>query len=249
VPVFNVDTGHPVDGIAVALPNTMLSGTNVSNNVFVNDNDGTLVRIDVNNGNAVSVVASGGSRGDFATVGPDNCLYVTQSDRVEKMSPCFFQVAAISCPPSGSVNARWHYSANGSAGSWSTTGSTSCKNGSVVIGPQAMAGDLKVMPGAPLMVGYDFALPGNTATFTASVSNPRVGFTARCVSGAAPSTGTFTVSMPNQTYTVSNQNWYPSGDQQSPLVYQGTIAVPDLCGSGKVRLDQGGTFSATILLF
>jgi hypothetical protein len=109
-----VDTSHPVmacqaqdtdcadqgvDGIAVALNNTTLSGIDVSNNVFVNDHDGTLVRIDVNNGNAVSVVASGGSRGDFTTVGPDNCLYVTQSDRVEKMSPCFFQVSfSNKCP-------------------------------------------------------------------------------------------------------------------------------------------------------
>jgi hypothetical protein len=58
---FPVDTGHPADGIAVALNNTTLSGINVSNNVFVNNNDGTLVRIDVNNNNAISVVASGGT--------------------------------------------------------------------------------------------------------------------------------------------------------------------------------------------
>src|SRR6266851_5149284 len=102
---FLVDTGHQgVDGIAVALNNTTLSGIDVSNNVFVNNNDGTLVRIDVNNGNAVSVVASGGTRGDFATVGPDNCLYVTQSDRIEKMSPCFFQVSIANKCPLGSGN-------------------------------------------------------------------------------------------------------------------------------------------------
>ena len=83
----------------MALNNTILSGIDVSNNVFVNNHDGTLVRIDVNNGNAVSVVASGGSRGDYVTVGPDNCLYVTQSDRIEKMSPCFFQVSISNkCP-------------------------------------------------------------------------------------------------------------------------------------------------------
>jgi len=111
---FTVDTTHPAmacdasqtdcsdqgtDGTAVALSNTTLSGIDVSNNVFVNSHDGTLIRIDVNNGNAVSVVASGGSRGDFVTVGPDNCLYVTQSDRIEKMSPCFFQVSISNkCP-------------------------------------------------------------------------------------------------------------------------------------------------------
>jgi uncharacterized repeat protein (TIGR01451 family) len=36
-------------------------------------------------------VASGGTRGDFATVGPDGCFYVTQTDRVVKLAPCFFQ--------------------------------------------------------------------------------------------------------------------------------------------------------------
>src|SRR5205823_5935261 len=47
--------------------------------------------VDTNNGNAVSVVASSGTRGDFATVGPDGCFYVTQTDAVVKLAPCFFQ--------------------------------------------------------------------------------------------------------------------------------------------------------------
>src|SRR5207244_1265600 len=51
-----------VDGIAVALGTA--SGC-VANNVFVNDNNGKIYRIDTNNGNALSVVAKGGTRGDF----------------------------------------------------------------------------------------------------------------------------------------------------------------------------------------
>lgn len=39
---------------------------------------------------------------------------------------------------------------------------------------------------------------------------------------------------------------YPSGDQSSLLAYQGSIAVPDLCGGGQLRLDQGGTFTASV---
>ena len=78
------------DGMAVAQSYAMAGGINVSNNVFVNTWNGHLLRIDTNNGNAVSTVASGGSRGDFVTVGSDGCLYATQSDRIEKMSPCFF---------------------------------------------------------------------------------------------------------------------------------------------------------------
>lgn len=89
----------------------MAGNIDVSNNVFVNCNDGVLLQIDVNHANAVSVVASGGSRGDFATVGPDNCLYVTQTDRIEKMTPCFFQASNNAAPDCGqataSINTLW----------------------------------------------------------------------------------------------------------------------------------------------
>jgi hypothetical protein len=83
---IHIDAG--IDGIAVALDRAT---GGVANNVFVNGNNGKIYRIDTNNGNAVSVVAKGGTRGDFALVGPDGCLYVTQLDRIEKMAPCFFQ--------------------------------------------------------------------------------------------------------------------------------------------------------------
>ncbi|HMC03903.1 MAG TPA: DUF11 domain-containing protein, partial [Actinomycetota bacterium] len=68
--------------------------------------DGTIVRVDTNNGNAVSVVASGGTRGDFATVGPDGCFYVTQTDQVVKLAPCFFQsptadLSVVQAAPAG----------------------------------------------------------------------------------------------------------------------------------------------------
>lgn len=86
--------GHGPDGIAIALSGAIATGVNVSGNLFVNSNDGTIERIDTNNGNAVSVAASGGSRGDLATVGPDNCLYVTQTNVIEKLAPCFFQPQA-----------------------------------------------------------------------------------------------------------------------------------------------------------
>jgi hypothetical protein len=89
--VLDVDlSNHGPDGIGVANDHTLAGGVDVSNNLFINSNDGTIERIDVNNGNAVSVVATGGSRGDFATVGPDGCFYATQTDRIVKLAPCFF---------------------------------------------------------------------------------------------------------------------------------------------------------------
>ena len=43
-----------------------------------------------------SVVASGGTRGDFVAVGPDGFLYVTQSSLVEQLQPAIF---ASTIPP------------------------------------------------------------------------------------------------------------------------------------------------------
>jgi hypothetical protein len=149
------------------------------------------------------------------------------------------------CPPGIKPNFRWHYSANGSSGAWSGPKSIICP-GSLSMGPQAMEGDLKVSPGATLKVGYDFAVPGNKASFSLTVNNPQVVLTVRCVSGASPSQSTETVSMPSQTYSVTNDQWIPSGDQHSPLVYPASITVPDLCGGGQLRLDRGGTFTANV---
>ena len=149
------------------------------------------------------------------------------------------------CPSGTDVHFRWHYSANGTSGSWSATKGVTCP-GSISIGPQSMEGDLKVSPGDTLKAGYSFTIPGNNSSLFVTVNHPKVVFTVRCVSGAAPSQSTFTVSMPTHTYAVTNSQWIPSGDQHSPLVYQGSVSVPNLCGGGKLRLDKGGTFSASI---
>ena len=152
--------------------------------------------------------------------------------------------AAATCPRGTKANFRWHYSAGGSGG-WSGTQSAACP-GALAMGPQAMEGDLKVSPGTRLEVGYDFTVPGNHASFSLTVSSPRVVFAVACLSGATPSAPTFTVAMPSRAYRVTSDQWYPSGDQTSVLAYQGSIAVPDLCGGGQLRLDQGGTFTASM---
>jgi hypothetical protein len=155
--------------------------------------------------------------------------------------------AAQYCPAGGKVNVRWHYSAKTPpSGSWSGTVSTSCADGSVAIAG-SMEGDLRLAPGSTIAVGYDFTLPGNTQTLLAEVGNPQVVFTLHCVSSATPSQPTLTATMPTQLYTFTGSDWIPSSDQNSPLVYQGLVSVPDVCGGGQVRFDAGGTFSATIV--
>ncbi len=58
----------------------------------VNRTDGTITLIDLAS-SAQSQIATAGSRGDFATVGPDGCLYATQTDRIAKIT-----AADGSCP-------------------------------------------------------------------------------------------------------------------------------------------------------
>jgi hypothetical protein len=78
-----------------------------------------------------------------------------------------------SCPDGTKLSFRWHYAVTGTSGSWSGTKTALCPS-SLTLGPQAMAGDLKVSPGTTLSAGYDFTSPGNSATFSVTVNNPKV---------------------------------------------------------------------------
>jgi hypothetical protein len=151
----------------------------------------------------------------------------------------------VPCPQGTKANFRWHYSAGGSAGGWSGTTTQTCP-GTFSMGPQAMEGNLIVSPGETLQARYDFTLPGRHNSLTLTASNAQVVFAATCVSGATPSASAFTVTMPAQSYKVTNDQWYPSGVQSSPLVYQGSVTVSNLCGGGQMSLSQGGTFTATL---
>jgi hypothetical protein len=181
---------------------------------------------------------AGGNIVNIAVVSSNEAPDATDSVSIPIQAP-----QCVANPPK--VNVRWHYSANGTSGSWSGTQSAACGS-TLSMGPQAMEGDLKVAPGTTIKAGYDFTLPGNNKTFQVTFTKPQVVFIVHCVSGATPSQPTFTLSMSNASYTAPDAQWYPSGNQQSALVYQGSIAAPDLCGGGTLRLDKGGTFSATV---
>jgi hypothetical protein len=116
----------------------------------------------------------------------------------------------------------------------------------IVMGPQDMEGDQKLATGTVLDVGYDFTMPGNHPAATVSFVASSVTFKATCATGSGG--GTFTVPIANQSYTDSQSStaWYATGDQHSAAAYQGSLAVPDLCNGGLVRLQQGGTFTTGI---
>jgi len=117
----------------------------------------------------------------------------------------------------------------------------------LTLGPDAMEGDLRVAPGATLSVGYDFRIPGKHPAASLTFVEPQAVFAWTCVTG--PGAGSFTVSMPNGLYSVlaNSSEWFPSGDHRSPLVYQGSFEMPNLCGGGLVRLQSGGTFRTGVL--
>jgi len=118
--------------------------------------------------------------------------------------------------------------------------------GSLSMGPQAMEGDPKVAPGTSLLAGYDFTIPGVHPAITVEFSGASVSFEATCANGSGG--GTIMVAFADASYVDAQGSsaWYPSGDQHNPAVYQGATTVPDLCSGGLVRLQRGGTFTATV---
>jgi RHS repeat-associated protein len=116
--------------------------------------------------------------------------------------------------------------------------------GTVVIGPQAMEGNLQIHPGDPLRAGFDFTMPGSHPAATATIYNGSVSFAVQCSNGATPA---LAIDLPAQTITdpAGSPSWYPSGDQSSSLVYQGSLTAPDLCAGGVMNDANGATFTAT----
>jgi len=210
-----------------------VNGSTITQTFDLTSSSGSdTIPINGGNGDTVSAQATwtedgGGS----ASAGP-----VTLSGCTAPPPPC----------PSHSIHVRWHYSANGSSGSWSATTGFACP-GAVSMGPQAMEGNLQVAPGATLKAGYDFTIPGDNNSVFVTFTDPEVTFDVKCASGMTPTMSTVTVPMPTQTYNSTNGgSWFPSGDQSSSLVYQGSISVPDVCNGGNVSFQNGGTFTATI---
>jgi hypothetical protein len=217
------------------------TGAAIAETVSINGTQVVSKTFDLTGASGSDLITISGATGDTVTANAmwsvDGGGSATSTQTLSGCSP--------PCPPGIHPNFRWHYSANGSSGSWSGTATKTCP-GSVGMGPQAMEGNLRVAPGTTLLAGYDFTIPGNHSSLTITVSNAQWVFAVSCVSGATPSASTFTVTAPTQTYQVTNDQWYPSGDQSSPLVYQGSISVPNLCGGGDLDLAHGATFSATL---
>src|SRR5437870_10866084 len=115
------------------------------------------------------------------------------------------------------------------------------------IGPQAMEGDLKVSPGDVLSAGISFTMPGSHPQATIGFRAANVVFDAQCVSGSGGGTILIHLKISRTTIPENSSDWFPTGDQHDPAAYQGSVAVPDLCGGAQITLKAGGTFSAYVV--
>ena len=92
---FNITTKAVVfdSGTIAGGPDGIALGKGpVAGNLFVNTNGGTVVEVNLATA-AQTVIASGGSRGDFVTVDANNgTLLVTQSDRIMRLTPGVFVI-------------------------------------------------------------------------------------------------------------------------------------------------------------
>lgn len=72
-----------IDGIALAAGGSGSSPTAI----FGNRNDGKITKVDLTTSSRTQTdIVTGGSRGDFSAVGPDGCLYATQTATVIKVT-------------------------------------------------------------------------------------------------------------------------------------------------------------------
>jgi hypothetical protein len=110
----------------------------------------------------------------------------------------------------------------------------------------SMEGNLPIRPGDTVKCGFDFTIPGSHPSDTVGISNASCTLPVQCPSG----TSNLVITIPNQSITDNDGNgsqWFPSGDKNSPLVYQGSIKVPSsFCGGATGHAPQGATFTANL---
>lgn len=112
----------------------------------------------------------------------------------------------------------------------------------------SMEGNLKIKPGDQLQGGYHFKFSGNHPASTVTVKNATVTIHAIC-----PDKSTHEIVIPLPTYTVTvpanNTSYFPAANQSDPLVWQGTLTAPAICGAGVAyTAPKGATFTANVVI-
>ena len=109
------------------------------------------------------------------------------------------------------------------------------------IPPQGANENVQGAPGATVVAGYDFTYPSGASFVKVTDAYEQLSLT--CASNGAD-VGSIKVPMPDATYTSSSpssQGWTPTGDESTLASYEGSVAIPDVCSGGDVRVGQGGS--------
>ena len=225
-----------------------LSATPGTPFLYINRNGGIITKVDLTTTPPTFTdIVTGGSRGDFAAVGPDGCLYATQSDRVIKVTNAdgtclppplgpLVPTTPSSLPPV--ANSGGPYAANEGA-AVAFDGSGSSDPGSFALTYSWDFGD-----GSPAATGttpsHTYADNRSTPyTVTLTVTNAggltNVASTTATISNVAPS-----VSAMSGATTVVGQSFITSGTFTDPGQDSWTATVNYGDGSGTQALALSG---------
>lgn len=78
------DSGD-IGGASATIDGLALGNGSLSGKIFANTNDGRFIQISLGSTPVQTLLASGGSRGDFVAVDPEGTLLITQSDRILRL--------------------------------------------------------------------------------------------------------------------------------------------------------------------
>jgi hypothetical protein len=139
-------------------------------------------------------------------------------------------------------NAYYQPSSDAPATIWVGYGPTACPSGyNLCIPPQGANEAVTAMPGNLVYAGYDLEVSGSSQPSTVTVSNAYEELTVTCANHAIPTQGFIIVHMPNATYSGPFNNWTPTGNQSTPLAFEGSVTMPDVCGGTQMDIGQPGS--------
>ena len=98
----------------------------------------------------------------------------------------------------------------------------------------SMTRPLSINSGDSILGGYDLFLGNNHPAATVSLAGGNLETDVSCPDG---SSYTLAVPLPNQSFSIAagDNNWYPSPNQKSPLVYQGSATATGCTGGAAKR--------------
>jgi hypothetical protein len=139
-------------------------------------------------------------------------------------------------------NAYYQSSSDAPVTVWVGYGPTACPGGSfnLCIPVQGANEGVTAMPGGLVRAGYSLEVSGSSQPATIVVSKGYEELTVTCANHNTPLQGFITVPMPQASYGGPFTTWTPSGNESSIVSYEGSVAMPDLCGGTQMLIGQPG---------